>query len=109
MTWSTITSGHFSIRKFEHGFIFDNGGCCIFNLGDLEFDIQAVLNSVVFSTIFGEMNPTLNFQSGEVAKFPIIPSDSLVVKKLVKEEVQLSKNDWDSIETSWDFQKHYLI
>lgn len=109
LTWSTITSGHFSIRKFEHGFIFDNGGCCIFNLGDLEFDIQAVLNSVVFSTIFGEMNPTLNFQSGEVAKFPIIPSDSLVVKKLVKEEVQLSKNDWDSIETSWDFQKHYLI
>ena len=67
------------------------------------------MNSTVFKYIFGELNPTLNFQSGEVAKFPVIFEDNNIIPILVKENVELAKEDWDSFETSWDFTTHPLI
>lgn len=57
----------------------------------------------MFSYIFGQLNPTLNYQSGEVAKFPIIYKDSPNIKKLATENVKMSKEEYDCYETSWDF------
>ena len=109
LTWSTLTSGKFSIREFGNGYIFDNGGCCIFDLGDKKNFICALLNSKVFAYIFGQLNPTLNFQSGEVAKFPVIYKRSALADKLAAECVEISKAEYDSFETSRDFKKHPLI
>lgn len=61
LTWSTLTSGNFSIRWFDEGFIFDNGGCCIFDLGNKRKYLCALLNSKVLAYIFSQLNPTLNF------------------------------------------------
>ena len=109
LTWSTVSSNNFSIRQFGSGYIFDNGGCCIFDLGDKSDYLLGLLNSEVFRYIFGQLNPTLNFQSGEVAKFPVIYKNSEEVNALVKENVHLSTDEYDSYETSWDFQRHPLI
>jgi len=111
LTWSTVSSKKFSIRWFDEGYIFDNGGCCIFELGMNKFYLLALLNSSVFEYIFGQLNPTLNFQSGEVAKFPVILSDKTdeYINSLVEENVRISKLDWDSFETSWDFKRHPLL
>ena len=109
LTWSTVTSGGFSIRKFGYGYIFDNGGCCVFELGEKCDYILGLMNSKVFSYIFGQSNPTINSQSGEVAKFPVIISLSDTLDELVEQNVTLSQYDWDSFETSWDFKKHPLI
>ncbi len=109
LTWSTLTSGSFSIRWFDEGWIFDNGGCCIFELGEKREYICALLNSKVFSSIFGQLNPTLNFQSGDVAKFPIVYKPDRKIDRLVHECVQISKDEYDSFETSRDFRKHPLI
>lgn len=109
LTWSTLTSGNFSIRKFGKGFIFDNGGCCIFNLAEKSSFILGLLNSNVFKYIFGQLNPTLNFQSGEVAKFPIIYNESAEINALVDQNVSLSIEEYNSFETSWDFKKNPLI
>lgn len=109
LTWSTLTSGKFSIREFGNGYIFDNGGCCIFDLDDKKHFICALLNSKVFAYIFGQLNPTLNFQSGEVAKFPVIYKKSAEVDELAAECVEISKAEYDSFETSRDFKKHPLI
>ena len=109
LTWSTLTSGNFSIRKFGKGFIFDNGGCCIFNLAEKSSFILGLLNSNVFKYIFGQLNPTLNFQSGEVAKFPIIYNESAEINALVDRNVSLSIEEYNSFETSWDFKKNPLI
>ena len=108
LTWSTVTSGNFSIRWFDNGFIFDNGGCCIFDLENREY-IIAILNSSVFRYIFGSLNPTLNFQSGEVAKFPVIIQLQKNIENFALHNVSISRSDWDSFETSWDFQKHPMI
>lgn len=109
LTWSTVSSNNFSIRKFGEGYIFDNGGCCIFELGDKINYLLGLLNSKVFKYIFGQLNPTLNFQSGEVAKFPIIIIKSDIIEQLVEENVQISIDEYNSYETSWDFLQHPLI
>ena len=109
LTWSTLTSGSFSIRWFDEGYIFDNGGCCIFELGEKREFLCALLNSKVFSYIFGQLNPTLNFQSGEVAKFPIIYIGSDTIKQLASDNVRMSREEYDCFETSWDFKRHPLI
>ena len=113
LTWSTITSSYFSIRNFGNGYIFDNGGCCIF--GD-DYDknyVCGLLNSKVFPLVLGEINPTLNFQSGDVAKFPVIsnsnPQITEKIGTLVNRAIELSKDDWNSYERSWDFKKHSLL
>ena len=109
LTWSTVTSGKFSIRQFGEGYIFDNGGCCIFELGEKKNYICALLNSKVFEYIFGQLNPTLNFQSGEVAKFPVIYKKSGEVDRLAEECTAIAKAEYDSYETSRDFRRHPLI
>ena len=109
LTWSTVSSKKFSIRWFEEGYIFDNGGCCIFELGDNRSYLLALLNSIVFEYIFGQLNPTLNFQSGEVAKFPVLIANDENIKVLASKNVLISKSDWDAFETSWDFQKHPFL
>jgi type II restriction/modification system DNA methylase subunit YeeA len=110
LTWSTVSSKKFSIRRFGNGFIFDNGGCCLFT-NDREYYL-ALLNSNVFNYIFAEINPTLNFQSGQIAKFPVIfvnENIKVIINKLSKINCVISKTDWDSFETSWDFKDHPLL
>ena len=110
LTWSTVTSSNFSIRKFGNGFIFDNGGCCIFDLGNNENYLLGLLNSCVFKFMFGQLNPTLNFQSGEVAKFPIIFTENHTkIDELVNLNVKIAKENWDTFEISWDFKNNPLL
>ena len=110
LTWSTITTKKFSIRWFDEGFIFDNGGCCIFDLGKKRRYIAALMNSSAFEYTFGQLNPTLNFQSGEIAKFPIIyNNEDTNVDDITTTNVHLSSKDWDMHETSWDFEKSPLL
>lgn len=111
LTWSTVSTGSFSIRYFEKGFLFDNGGCCLFSENDLIYQL-GYLNSVVASN-FLKLSPTVNSQPGDIGKLPIILSTDNLQKKsiisLVEQNISLSKSDWDSFETSWDFKKHPLI
>lgn len=109
LTWSTVSTSRFSIRWFDNGYIFDNGGCCIFELGNKRCYLAGLLNSSVFKHIFGQLNPTLNFQSGEVAKFPVIYEPSERIDSLVQECVAMTKEDYDSFETSWNFKEHPFI
>ena len=109
LTWSTVSSGNFSVRWFDEGFIFDNGGCCIFDLGSKRAYFMALLNSNVFKHIFGQLNQTLNFQSGEVAKFPVIFKEMPQIDDLSMANKDLAKFDWDSLEGSWDFKTNLLI
>ena len=109
LTWSTLTSGSFSIRSFGEGYIFDNGGCCIFDLDEKKDYICALLNSKVFGYIFGQLNPTLNFQSGDVSRFPVIYSPSPRIDELAEECIALSEEEYDCFETSFGFRRHPLI
>ena len=100
LTWSTVTSSRFSLRGFGNGFIFDNGGCCVFGDSRTLSDLLSFMNSKLFVKLYSEISPTLNFQSGDVARVPFLQDkDTTDVRSAEK----LAKSDWDAYETSWDF------
>lgn len=109
LTWSTIASGSFGVRYFDDGFIFDNGGCCIFNLGDKRDYIAGLLNSVVFKKIMSIYTESLNYQSGEVSQMPIIIRSEEEIGEISRLNFDISKQDWDAHETSWDFTSNELL
>lgn len=109
LTWSTVSSGSYSIRFFNYGFLFDNGGCCLYSNNNLIY-ICGFLNSNV-SQYFLQLSPTLNYQPGDIGKLPIIIDESMKenVESAVEENIEMCKIDWDSFETSWDFDGHPLV
>ncbi|GHN53712.1 BREX-1 system adenine-specific DNA-methyltransferase PglX [Lactobacillus delbrueckii] len=107
VTWSTVNSGLPSFRYFTYGFIFDNGGSCLFSDQYLLY-LQGFLNSSVAQTLLS-VQPTLNTQPGMIGSLPALIRDTETVVNLVKENIEITKKDWDLFEISWDFLGHPLI
>ncbi len=112
VTWSYITSGRFSANYYPEGYLWDVHGSSIFtnNHTNLLYYL-GFMNSCVNDYILASTNPTISFQVENILASPIIeaPSNSSIVKDFVEQNISLSKSDWDSFETSWDFKKHPLI
>ena len=110
ITWTAISSARISVREFDFGFLFSSAGFCIFEK-DLKLYILAFMNSIVCAAILKILSPTINFNVGDIAKLPINVSkgERASVEEITSDCIILSKNDWDSFENSWDFQRHPLI
>lgn len=109
VTYSRITSGSISFRLQKTGCIFDSASVDIFTSKDKMMNTIAVLNTKITSMYLALIAPTINTQPGDIAKIPILFSPDVDVKKWVFNNIQISKEDWDSFETSWDFKRHSLI
>lgn len=113
VTWSALSSGNISVRYSEAGHLFDaKGSKCFVKNGliiSLEF-VMATLNSSVASTLLGFLAPTLDFNAGIISLFPIIETGRRQeVTQLARSCVSISRQDWDSLEVSWDFKRHSLV
>jgi len=106
-SWGTVSSGGFSARYSPWGALFDNGGCTLFADRDLEH-LGALLNSSTADLYLDFLAPTLNFQPGDVAKIPI-PQGFGTLKLESRRCIEISKNDWDSREESFDFKRLRLV
>ena len=103
ITWSAISSGSLSLRQNPSGFLFDTKGQCIFtDDDDLREKVMAFLNSSVSTEMMKVLAPTLDFNSGVVAKVPFLKNDE-TSKVVSMPLVAIARNDWDNFETSWDF------
>ncbi|MEA5083611.1 MAG: BREX-1 system adenine-specific DNA-methyltransferase PglX [Lachnospiraceae bacterium] len=111
ISWSLVTSGGFTARYYPDKFMFNVAGICCFPSNKSIPYILALLDTKVSLTITQMLNPTINMNAGDVAKIPVIIDESKrnVVETLVEKNVTISKTDWDSFETSWDFIIHPLI
>ena len=111
VNWSALTSGTFGTRITDYGFLFDAAGSAAFpEKKEDVYILSAFLNSKISNTCLLVMNPTLNFQAWQIGNLPIsnlIFEDK--VYKLAKICKSISKEEWDSRETSWDFEKLSLI
>lgn len=110
-TWSTLSSGKFSMRYAPVGSIFETKGSKCF-VDDKNFNyILGLLNTCVAQKILTVLAPTLDYHEGPVSKIPVKIDENQKprIDELVQENIALSKTDWDSFETSWDFKKHPLI
>ena len=111
VNWSALTSGTFGTRITDYGFLFDAAGSAAFpEKKEDVYILSAFLNSKISNTCLLVMNPTLNFQAWQIGNLPIsnlIFEDK--VYKLAKICKSISKEEWDSRETSWDFEKLSLV
>ena len=108
ISWGLITSGGSSFRYFPKGFIFDISAVTYF-IEKKEKEILGVLNSKYFLELSQIINPTINFSNGVFALLPALFTQNEKFNKLVEENIDISKEEWDSRETSWDFEKLSLI
>jgi len=108
LTWSFISTSKFGIRFLPSGCFFDVAGSTLFSKKDNKYTLGFLASCVCFK-ILGILNPTLNYQAGNIKSLPIIFSKEKEVDALVDKNIILAKKDWDSFETSWDFKKHPLI
>jgi len=108
VSWSKISSGLPAFRYFPQGFIFDVAGTSIFTTDNLlRKRVLGFCNSSVVRMILQILSPTLNFEVGHIASLPLQPKQGTV--EIIDRLITLSQQDWDSFETSWDFQALPLI
>ncbi|MCR8844362.1 BREX-1 system adenine-specific DNA-methyltransferase PglX [Paenibacillus sp. SC116] len=111
LSWSKVTSGDIAFRYKENGFIFDVAGACLF-VDDQELHyILGFVNSKIASTILSILSPTLNYEGSHVSSLPIMLSEEYKdrIEELVRQNISISKSDWDRFESSWNFKINSLI
>lgn len=110
LSWSKVAAGKFSLRFYPKGFIFDVAGCCIFYDKDKidEYHL-GLLNSKIGEFYLKILSPTLNYEAGSIANFPITKCNNKTNIDFVNNLIISSKKDWDARETSWDFEKAPLL
>ena len=112
LTWSALSSSLFSIRKLPKGFLFDNSGSSLFKKNEISLNyLLFLLSNKNINKFLSLLNPTLNYQPGTLNKIPVIYkhfyNDKINV--LVSQNIDISKEEWDSRETSWDFERLSLV
>ena len=110
VTWNKITSGTNAFRYKSQGTMFDVAGLSMFPKDrEMIYYLLALCNCAYTKKYLEIISPTLNCETGHVASLPVIQNKKEMVDSMSHQCVRLSKVDWDSFETSWDFKKHPLI
>ena len=111
-TWTDLTSGEPSFRYAPEDTFYDISGHCFFPDRKDQLFLLAYANSSIVAMLKKAFNSSFHFQCGDLAKI-IVPFVSDEERKCIEaiscEQIELSKADWDSFESSWDFKKHPLV
>ena len=109
-SWSLISSAEPAFRYKAPGNIFDIAGMSCFS-DDRLYYLMALCNSKVALSALRILAPTINFQAGDIAYIPVLEERDMEgqVTEIAEKNVRLSRDDWDSYETSWDFKRNPLV
>ena len=108
--WNLITSykNGFKIKHEKHHY--SSGAPTIIASGvNYDYYVLAYLNCIVSSSLLNIFNPTLNTTVNDVLDLPLKIEKEEKVECTSQQSTELSHNDWDSFETSWDFTVHPLV
>ena len=113
ITWTATSSSYFAVRYSPCGFLFDYNGSSLFPLENKNiFFLLGLMASKLSSYFIHIINPTVANQPGDIGAIPVSLSDEIKITKIsniVKNAINLSKQDWDSYENSWEFTKNPII
>lgn len=111
-TWNKTGTGSICLRYSDNGNTFNTGGCCLFVRKDMSiYYAMGLLNSSVMKIYLEFLCPTFSFAAGDVEKVPVVydASKAEYINQIVKENIEISRKDWDAFETSWDFKEMPLV
>ena len=114
ISWSLTSSIGCAFRFNPDAAIFDVNGMSLFPIDNSKaFILLAALNTSIYNMVAKIINPTLALQCGDVARFPIPQhlekNEENSISLLGQANYNISKLDWDSHETSWDFEANELL
>lgn len=113
ITWSFVSSSNFGVRYTPKGFIFDIGGSSAFPESNNLLYITSFLTSKIAFEMLKIVAPTINFQVGDLNSLPLIFPYNETIRQLIndltQQNINISREDWNSRETSWDFTKNELL
>lgn len=110
ISWSDVTSDRNSFRVNGGHSLFEHAGSCAFIADDNLLPLIAYLNSSAASVMLRMINPTFNCNAGVVSRLPLLGlGEEGRISSMAELAIELSKTDWDSFETSWDFKRHPLL
>jgi type IIS restriction enzyme len=114
ISWNDINSSDFSAKKHTKGIIANNVVKRAYISNKTMFNyILGLMNTKQVNAMLKFLIPTLHYDVGYVGNIPILYTENRdkleIVNNLVQENISISKEEWDSKETSWDFKKLSLI
>lgn len=110
LTWTVIGTNRTSFRYCPVGFLYSNSGYGMFcNDEETKVFLLGFMNSKIAASILQILSPSMGFESGYLRKLPLVFAKQDSVVEVVKECIDISRKDWDSFETSWDFERHPLV
>ena len=107
VNWNSITAAKLAFRASPGGELFASTGLACFIEGERLFYILGFLNSKVCESFLSIVAPTLSANPGDIGRLPILPDRCFspnLIPRLVKDAIRIAKDDWDSFESSWDFE-----
>ena len=109
--WSMISSGRPSFRWFPEGGLVEHASSGFFDARISLTIVAAFCNSCVATSMLDLISPTLNYEVSKIGALPLADGveGNVSIDLLAKQSVDLSRQDWDSFETSWDFKHHPLL
>ena len=109
-SWSLISSSVAAFRYKPYGQLFDVAGMSCFANKHFYY-LLALCNTNIVMEILKVIAPTINYQCGDIANIPVIIDSEKApfVEETTKQNINFSKADWDSFETSWDYKTHPLV
>ncbi len=112
ITWSLISGQNNSFRLLPEGITFNCAAPTVFTATkDIEYYVLALLNTSFSQMLLRKYNSTINLTIDDIGSIPFIYNEESAkeIESITGDCISLSKKDWDSFETSWDFKKHPLI
>ena len=106
-SWGDVCSNSPSFR-YTCNSLSESKGMCLFSIGGDIYEIGGFLNTCVAKYLLLTLSPTLMVTAGAISKLPYLISGSRI-KEIVKHNISISKLDWDSHETSWDFESNPIV
>lgn len=109
ITWTHTTAGGFGARLLPEGFTFNVESPSLFSNSVPLFYIMGNINSTVAQGCLWLLNSAFHYHAEDILNLPILYKQDSGVEQLVKECIEISKAEWDSFETSWNFIEHPLV
>lgn len=104
---TAVSSGDPAFRFYPAGFAFDNASRGLFiESEETSADVIGFANSVVALSLLRATSPTLNYNVDQMASLPICAGAS---RTNVEQMIITAREDWDSFETSWNFERSSLL
>ena len=110
LTWGTLTVGPLSMRFVDYPSIPTDVGCMVYENDECKlWSLLGLLNSSVSGLFLQLISPGLHYTVGPTSQLPVFNFDQGQPVELAKRNTELSRLDWDSFETSWDFKRNPLV